>query len=373
MTKLIAKKINSTPLSRPLFATSPPADKVRLFVVEQKTGKIQILRLATGAIDATPFLQVAGLGIAGNEQGLLGLAFAPDFATSGFLYVNLTDTNSTTVIRRYKVSPADPNLVDPASATTVITIPQPFANHNGGWIGFSPKDKFLYIAIGDGGSEHDPNKTSQNPKLLLGKMLRIDVTKDDSPGDPAKNYAIPADNPFVGDPAFLPEIWALGLRNPWRCSFDRATGDLYMGDVGQNKFEEIDFQSAASKGGANYGWSLREGKHDFNPVPGSTAVLTDPIFEYTHDHGEQAVIGGYVYRGASIPDLNGTYFFADVTGIINSFVFDGATLKGETDRTDEFFPGGGPSAFSSFGEDSRGEIYLVNLLPGEIYKIVPTT
>ena len=366
----LSAKLIASGFSRPVFVTAPPGVKDRLFVVEQRTGKIRILLLATGAIDATPFLEVTGLST-GNEQGLLGLAFAPDFATSGFLYVNFTNTAGTTVIRRYKVSSANSNVADPAGALDVISIPQPFANHNGGWIAFSPKDKFLYISVGDGGSENDPNKTSQNPKLLLGKMLRIDVAKDDFAGDPTRNYAIPADNPFVGKPDFLPEIWALGLRNPWRCSFDRKTGDLYIGDVGQNKFEEIDFQPAASMGGENYGWSLKEGKHPFKPVPGPAPALIDPIFEYTHENGEQAVIGGYVYRGTALPEIVGMYFFADLTGFVTSFAFDGNAVHNQLDRTDELFPTGGPSAFSSFGEDGQGEIYLVNLLPGEIYKIVP--
>ncbi len=369
MTKLSVKKINNSSLSRPIFATSPPGDKDRLFIVEQNTGKIRILRLATGAIDSIPFLQLTGLST-GNEQGFLGLAFAPDFATSGFLYVSFTNTIGTSVIRRYKVSTTNKDVVDPTSATDVISIPQPFTNHNGGWIAFSPKDKFLYIGIGDGGSENDPNKTSQNPTLLLGKMLRIDVTKDDFPADPTRNYAIPPTNPFVGKPGFLPEIWALGLRNPWRCCFDRKTGDLYMGDVGQGKFEEINFQPVASKGGENYGWSLREGKHAFKPVAGASTALTEPIFEYSHENGEQGVIGGYVYRGAAIPDLQGTYFFADLTGFVTSIAFDGHTVSNQVDRTNELFPDGPPSAFSSFGEDADGELYLVNLIPGEVYKIV---
>jgi glucose/arabinose dehydrogenase len=369
-TALVARKLNSTPLSRPVFATSPPRDTQRLFIVEQHTGKIRIFRLATNTIDATPFLQVTGLST-GNEQGLLGLAFAPDFDATGFLYVNFTDTAGATVIRRYRVLAANPDVADAASATNVLTIPQPFSNHNGGWIAFSPKDKFLYIGVGDGGSENDPNKTSQDPKLLLGKMLRIDVTKDAFPADPAKNYAIPADNPFAGAAAVLPEIWALGLRNPWRCSFDRKTSDLYIGDVGQNSFEEIDFQRAASAGGENYGWSLREGRHPFKPQPGAAPALVDPIFEYTHDNGEQAIVGGYVYRGAAIPDLQGTYFFADITGLVSSLVFDGAAVTNERDRTDELFPAGSPAAISSFAENASGEIYLLNLLPGELFKIVP--
>jgi len=367
MTTLIAKKINATPFSRPVFATSPLGDKQRLFVVEQQTGMIRILRLATGTIDATPFLQVTGLST-GNEQGLLGLAFAPDYSTSGLLYVSFTDTAGISTIRRYGVSAANPNVADPGTALTVITVPQPFANHNGGWIAFSPKDKFLYFGLGDGGSENDPNKTSQDPGLLLGKMLRIDVTKDDFPGDPKKNYGIPPDNPFLSTPGFLREIWALGLRNPWRCSFDRKTGDLYMGDVGQNKFEEIDFQPAASKGGQNYGWSLREGKHPFHPVTGTPLpTLTDPIFEYSHDNGEQGVIGGYVYRGAAIPDLQGTYFFADLTGTVSSFVFDGTAMPVAKSITDDLFPGG-IEDINSFGEDDAGEIYLC-IMEGSVFRI----
>jgi glucose/arabinose dehydrogenase len=202
-------------------------------------------------------------------------------------------------------------------------------------------------------------------------MLRIDVTKDGFPTNPAKSYAIPEDNPFVNTPGFLPEIWALGLRNPWRCGFDRKTGDLYIGDVGQDRFEEIDFQPAASKGGENYGWSLREGKHDFKPVPGPTPpTLVDPIDEYSHDDGGIAVIGGYVYRGTQIAGLEGTYFYADSSGPVTSFRYDGTTLTEKADRTAELFPTGGPAAISSFGEDAAGEVYLVNLAPGEVYKLV---
>ncbi len=365
----LSAKLVASGFARPVFATSPPNDTARLFVVEQHTGKIRILRLATGAIDAKPFLQVTGLST-GNEQGLLGLAFAPDFATSGVFYVSLTDTSGASVIRRHKVSAADPNVADPAGKV-ILTIPQPFSNHNGGWIAFSPKDKFLYIGIGDGGSEGDPNNTSQNLGLLLGKMLRIDVNPDKVLADPARNYNIPADNPFLTTAGARPEIWALGLRNPWRCSFDRKTNDLYIGDVGQNKFEEVDFQPAGSKGGENYGWSFREGKHAFKPLPAAgSPSFTDPIFEYTHDQGEQGVIGGYVYRGTALPGFDGTYFFADITGTVSSFAFDATTFHNQADRTDELFPSGGPSAISSFAEDAAGEIYLVNLLPGEMHKIV---
>jgi glucose/arabinose dehydrogenase len=366
MAKLIAKLITSA-VARPLFATAPLGDANRLFVVEQFTGKVRILRLATGQIDATPFLQVTGLS-AGNERGLLGLAFAPDFAATGIFYVSLTSTTGTSVIRRHKVSAANPNVADPVGQD-VLSIPQPFSNHNGGWIAFSPMDKFLYIGIGDGGSENDPNNTSQNLGLLLGKMLRIDPSKDDFPNDPARNYGIPAGNPFIGNAAARPEIWALGLRNPWRCSFDRKTGDLYIGDVGQDEIEEIDFQPVSSKGGENYGWSLKEGSKPFKPQLLTNQVLVDPIDEYSHDTGGITVIGGYVYRGLKIAGLDGTYFYADSTGTITSFRFDGTHLAAKTDRTAELFPAVARGAISSFAEDGLGELYIINLIPGEIHKI----
>ena len=369
MTQLIARNVASG-FARPIFATSPPGDKDRLFVVEQHTGKIRILRLATGAVDATPFLQVTGLSV-GNEQGLLGMAFAPDYANSGLFYVSLTDSTGASVIRRHQVSAADPNVADP-TGTPVIKIPQPFANHNGGWIAFGPKDKLLYIGIGDGGSERDPNNTSQKLGILLGKMVQIDPTKDDFPADPARKYGIPADNPFRNDGAARPEIWAFGLRNPWRCSFDRKTGDLYVGDLGQDEIEEIDFQPAGTRGGENYGWSLKEGTHPIKPQLITNQVLVDPIDACLHDTGGITVIGGYVYQRAAIAGLDETYFYADSTGPVTSFRFDEASVHEKQDGTTELFPAGAPSSISSFGEDSSGEIYIVNLAPGEIHKIVPT-
>jgi len=361
---LIAKQV-VIGVSRPLFVTAPPGDKGRLFIVEQG-GNIRIFDLAAQALKPVPFLKVTGLSN-GNEQGLLGLAFHPGYATNGLFFVSFTATNGTSVLQRLKVS-GNPDVADSTSATTVLTVPQPFSNHNGGWIGFSPKDGFLYFALGDGGSEEDPNRTSQNMKLLLGKMLRLDIDKDDFPGDATRNYAIPADNPFRNVPNVLPEIWASGLRNPWRCSFDRATGDFYIGDVGQGRLEEVDFLPAGSPGGTNFGWSLREGTLPFNPVPGANPPTVDPIFEYTHDDGEQAIIGGYVYRGAAIPELAGTYFFGDMTGTASSFKFDGHTPPERQSRTDELFPGGFED-LTSFGEDALGEIYLC-LRGGKIFKIV---
>jgi glucose/arabinose dehydrogenase len=367
MTQLLAKSV-ATGFARPIFATSPPGDKDRLFVVEQHTGKIRILRLDTGAVVVPPFLQVTGLST-GNEQGLLGLAFAPDYETSGLFYISLTDSSGASVIRRHKVT-ADSNVAESAG-TNILTIPQPFSNHKGGWIAFGPKDKLLYIGIGDGGSEGDPKNTSQNLGLLLGKMLRIDPTRDDFPADPARNYGIPADNPFKSNSAASPEIWAFGLRNPWRCGFDRKTGDLYIGDVGQDNFEEIDFQPANSKGGENYGWSFREGKDAFKPAPVPSPKFVDPIVVYSHDLGEQAVIGGYVYRGSALTALQGTYFFADMTGTFSSFAFDGTTPPVVQSRTGELFPSGVEDV-NSFGEDANGELYVC-VMSGSIFRIVAAT
>jgi glucose/arabinose dehydrogenase len=361
----LSAKLFASGFARPVFASAPPGDKNRLFVVEQHSGKVRILRLASGKIDEKPFLQVTGLN-AGNEQGLLGLAFSPDFTTTGLFYISLTDQSGASVIRRQKVSAADPNVAEPAGEV-ILTIPQPFSNHNGGWIAFSPKNKLLYIGLGDGGSEGDPNHTAQNLGLLLGKMLRIDVNRKDFPDDPSRNYGIPPDNPFVATAGAKPEIWAFGLRNPWRCSFDRKTFDLYIGDVGQDKFEEINFQSANSKGGENYGWSLKEGKHPFKSNLISTQALVDPIVEYSHDSGEQAVIGGYVYRGKAIPELEGTYFFADMTETISSFPV-GSMNPVVKSRSNELFPGGIEDV-NSFAEDDDGELYIC-VMAGSIFKIV---
>src|SRR5205823_2713418 len=284
-------------------------------------GKIRVFRQGTGQLADTPFVQVAGLS-QGNEQGLLGLAFAPDYAQSGLFYVNFTDAGGTTHVRRFRVSAANPDVADPATATTVLTVPQPFANHNGGWLGFGPRDGLLYVALGDGGSEGDPRRLGQDRGQLLGKMLRIDVNRNDFPGDPTRHYAIPPSNPFLPQAGVRPEIWAYGLRNPWRNSFDRLTGDLWIGDVGQDEREEVNFQPAASTGGENYGWRLREGTRNtgLDPIP-PQARLTDPVVEYTHDEGS-GVVGGYVYRGSAVPGLAGTYFLADISGPVWTLRFD---------------------------------------------------
>lgn len=368
-------------LARPLFVTHAPGDFSRIFVIEQRVGtgttaRIRIVTLPDHTLLATPFLTVSGVST-GDEQGLLGLAFHPNYASNGYFYINYTDSGGTTRIVRYTVS-ADPNVADAASATAVLSISQPFANHNGGWMGFGP-DGYLYISTGDGGSANDPGNRAQNKDLLLGKMLRIDVNGDDFPGDNTKNYSNPPDNPFVGA-AGADEVWAYGLRNPWRPSFDRATGDLFIADVGQGTWEEIDFQPASSQGGENYGWRCMEGNHctgqsgctcDINC---GNALLVCPIYEYNHnaDGFSCSVTGGYVYRGCAIPDLVGTYFFADYcSNRIKSFRYDG-TISGLVDRTTELDPPGGATitSITSFGEDAFGELYICDR-GGEVFKIIP--
>ena len=358
-------------LTLPLFVTAPPGDIHRLFIVEQRegtTGYVKILNLSTGLVNAVPFLTVPGVST-GSEQGLLGLAFDPNYATNGYLYVNFTNTAGTTIIRRYTVS-SNPDVADPNSAHPVLSIAQPFSNHNGGWTAFGP-DGYLYIGVGDGGSEGDPGHRGQNTNILLAKMLRIDPHTDDFPADPNANYGIPPTNPFVAGGGAR-EIWAYGLRNPWRCSFDRLTGDLYIGDVGQNLWEEIDFQAAGSAGGQNYGWSCYEANHPYNTTgcaPPSTMVF--PIHEYSHAAG-CSVTGGYVYRGNGICDLQGTYFFADYcSAVIWSFRYVGGVVTDFQDRTSQLQPVGGPAitSITSFGEDGRGELYIVSQA-GNIFKIV---
>ena len=369
-------------LARPIFVTAPPGDANRLFVVEQHTGRIKILNLASGVINATPFLDIDGLAT-GNEQGLLGLAFHPQYDENGLFYVNLTINGSgTTHIRRYQVS-ADPDIADPDTATTVLTYNQPQSNHNGGWIGFGPEDGLLYIASGDGGSGNDTGSghtaeignAQDITDNLLGKILRIDVNGDDFPGDPARNYAIPITNPFVDSPGD-DEIWAYGLRNPWRPSFDRHTGDLYIADVGQGAREEVNFQLALDPGGSNYGWRLREGSIATPSSVGGPAPpgAVEPIHDYPHvgaPLGGFSISGGYVYRGP-IAALQGVYFFADyVTEQIWSFRFDGINKSEFANRTTELTPDvGSINSIASFGEDSAGDLYIVDL-GGEIFKILP--
>jgi len=371
-TALTAVRIASG-LARPLYVTSPPGDP-RLFIVEQRgadsRGRIKILK--AGAVQAQPFLTTNVLAN-GNEQGLLGLAFAPDYATSGRFYIDYTDAQGHTHIERRTVSASNPDSAS-ATAETILFIPQPYNNHNGGWIAFGP-DGYLYIAMGDGGSGGDPENRAQNPDSLLGKLLRIDVS-------PETGYAIPADNPFANGPG-RDEIYAYGLRNPFRDSFDRATGDLIVGDVGQNVYEEIDFAPAsAGRGrGVNFGWPCYEGEHNYDlsrPTPecltcANRPCMQFPAFEYDHSLSRCSVTGGYVYRGSAIPDLVGTYFFADYCAArIYSGTFAGDTLSNMVERTTELKPLDTTitiNQITSFGEDAYGELYICDQ-GGEVFKIV---
>ena len=379
-------------LAKPHFVTHAPGDPDRIFIVEQRsgsTGRIRVLDLTSGTLLASPFLSVTGV-TTGNEQGLLGLAFHPDYQNNGLFYVNYTTTGGgaagKTVIAEYQASPPSSNIANGAAVRTIIQYNQPESNHNGGWIGFGP-DGYLYIAAGDGGGSNDQHGSNGNGQLLttnLGKMLRLDVNGDDFPADTLKNYAIPPTNPFFGSTTANPEIWAYGLRNAWRDSFDRVTGDLWIADVGQNAVEEIDFQPAGAAGGRNYGWRCMEGL-TCTGLSGCTcnaAALTMPISTYTHTGGACSITGGYVYRGCAIPDLAGTYFFADYcSNQISSFRY--STVGGITEftnRTAELAPGGGLSiaTVTGFGEDALGEIYICDeggsaAAAGEIFKIVPRT
>ena len=390
MSAITAKK-KASGLFTPVLATVAPNDLGRLFIVErgdkQRPGRVRILDQETGNLAPTPFVEVPEISTDFNEQGLLGLAFHPRFNENGFFFVNFTQHPAqdphrlVTHIRRYKVSATDPNRANVASATTILTIPQPtpaeqFKNHKCGWLGFSPRGGFLYIGTGDGGplTGHDPNNNAQNLGVLLGKMLRIDVDRDDFPGDPDRNYAIPPDNPFVNRPGTRPEIWAFGLRNPWRNCFDRETGDLYIADVGQDTFEEVNFQRASSRGGENYGWRAKEGKHPtptLNPPDSIPPGVIDPIHEYSHADGS-AIIGGFVYRGQKITGLQGLYLFGDLDGRIWSFRVMNGVATELTERTAELMPPGQSIAgLTSFGEDAAGELYFMTL-DGNLFAILGT-
>lgn len=350
----------ATGLSLPVFATAPDHDLNRLFIVE-KSGLIKILDLSTNQLLSVPFLDVTAEVSSVGERGLLGLAFHPDFATNGLFYVNLINSAGDTEIRRYQVSPTDPNRADPATQSLVITIDQPagLLNHKAGWLAFGP-DGYLYAALGDGGSSDN----SQDADSLLGKILRLDVNGDDFP-DAARNYAIPSDNPFAAG-AGADEIFALGLRNPWRPGFDRALGDLYIADVGQTVWEEINL----GINGANYGWDRLEGPDPFVSGPLGPGTLTAPIHAYNHGGGSRSVTGGYVYRGES-DGLQGNYFFADfITGQLFTLRFNG-TAWVVTDRTAQLVPDAGTLGNpSSFGEDGRGNLYVVDI-DGDVFRLTP--
>ena len=378
-------------LARPVDATAPAGDTERLFVVEQ-AGEIVIIQTADDSKNDTPFLDIsrsAPVRCCG-ELGLLGLAFHPNYADNGYFFVYYTTTASNpqacseacsttcsadTVVSRFQVSADDPDVADPDSEIELLRFGQPFGNHNGGQIQFSPIDGYLYIATGDGGSARDPCNAGQSTDTYLGKILRIDVDVTD--GDRA--YGIPADNPFVDVEDVLPEIWALGLRNPWRTAFDPENGDFYIADVGQGGWEEIDYQRGDSPGGENYEWRRREGDHSHN---GGTALTvgapTGPAYEYPHGGGVLrgcSITGGVVYRGCRMPDLHGAYFFADYCNnwIATLRMVDGVPMD-VTDRTRSLNrgiqPGDTFDDISAFGTDGRGEVYVCDL-QSKLFRIVP--
>lgn len=362
---------------QPVYLAPVPDNSGRVFVVELG-GRIRILTPSTGAIAATPFLDVSAQISTNGERGLLGFATAPDFAASGTFYVFLTNTAGNIEVRRYRTLVGDRNRADTTSREVLITIPHASeSNHNGGWIDFGP-DGFLYIAVGDGGGSGDPNNNGQNRNVLLGKILRIDVSSDGFPADPARNYAIPAGNPFVAGGG-AQEIWAYGLRNPFRNGFDRETGNLLIGDVGEASREEIDLMRPTD-GGANFGWSQLEGTRPFKPPV--TIVSTPPVAEYSRGTGPRegrAVIGGYVYRGP-IASLRGNYFFADevvpnVWSLPVASLVPGQTRASSefTIRTSAFAPNAGAfTNISSFGQDQAGNLYIVDI-DGEVFVVEPAT
>ena len=356
-------------LDFPLFVTAPPGDNTRLFVVE-KGGVIKIVDLATEQVLSTPFLSIT-VNAAG-EGGLLGLAFHPNFSLNGFLYVNLINAAGDTEIRRYQVS-ADPNVADAASVLLIISVDQPagLTNHKAGWLGFG-QDGFLYASLGDGGGGGDPGENAENLNSLLGKILRLDVDNDGFPADATLNYAIPPGNPFAGATPGADEIWAYGLRNPFRISFDRMTGDFYIADVGQDRREEVNIATLASGAGAgvNYGWDVMEGSLCFEPMAGcNMGGLALPFLEYAHNSNacSGSITGGYVYRGAAIPGLQGTYFYGDFCqGFVRSFRFQNGVAAEQFDWIALRPPGGG---ITSFGEDAAGELYIVTS-GGGLFRIV---
>ncbi|HET7082909.1 MAG TPA: PQQ-dependent sugar dehydrogenase [Candidatus Limnocylindria bacterium] len=344
-------------LTDPIGITNAGDGSGRLFVNE-RGGRIRVVD-ADGSLSERVFVDLSGSLEAGGERGLLGVAFHPDFAANGRVFVHYSRRGDGATVISELTASADRSTANPASERIILTHEQPFANHNGGQIAFGP-DGYLYIGLGDGGSGGDPFMNAQARDVLLGKLLRIDV---DGPPAPNKEYAIPADNPYAGDgvspDAGLPEIWARGLRNPWRFSFDRATGELYIGDVGQNAWEEIDRQPAGSVGGENYGWHLFEGTHCSS---GCDIAVVAPVAQYGHDVG-CSVSGGYVYRGTAQPALVGTYLFSDYcAGTIWTLAAGGGLTPLPLAESG--------LRVSSFGEGEDGEIYLVDIFGGGLYRVL---
>jgi glucose/arabinose dehydrogenase len=362
-------------LNGPVHLTNAGDGSGRMFIVE-KAGRIMIAE--GGVISPTPFLDIEGrVGSGGSEQGLLSVVFPPGYEVKGYFYVNYTDVNGDTVVARYHVT-ADPDVADPASEEIILTVDQPYANHNGGQLAFGP-DGYLYIGMGDGGSAGDPEEYAQDPSSLLGKLLRIDVEFGGVVTEPITTthsvylpliqggteitlpYRIPPGNPYTQTAGYRDEIWALGLRNPWRFSFDPATGDLYIGDVGQGSWEEIDFQPASSSGGENYGWDIMEGAHCYEDPNCDPTGLVLPVAEYSHSLG-CSVTGGWVYRGPNAPGMQGIYFYADYcSGRVWGLAYDGGWQHQELADTG--------FSITSFGVDEVGYLYVLDYWSGDVYRV----
>jgi glucose/arabinose dehydrogenase len=362
---LVGKVVGS--FNEPIFVTAPAGDK-RLFVVE-KSGLIKLVRQGKTTI----FLDVTRRVDTEGERGLLGLAFDPAYASNGRFYISYIDKRTLqSKIDRYTVSPVNPHKANPQSRQSIMAIDQSStAGHKAGWIGFRPGDaNNLYMSLGDGGGGYDPENNAQNGQLLLGKVLRIDVSGSST------GYVVPADNPFVGSTAARPEIWSLGLRNPYRPSFDRQTGAFWIADVGEGTREEVNFEAPGDTGGHNYGWRLREGTVETPLVGGNAEGLTEPAFDYTHMEvgglGD-CVIGGYVYRGPSMPEADGRYFFGDcISNRVFSITYDerGAPLEWRED-TAALLGDSGLGVITSFGEDGLGRLYVMGL-SGQLIKMCPS-
>jgi len=368
----------ATGFTHPTYITHAGDGSGRIFIIEQP-GRIRIVK--NGVVQPTPFLDITSrVNSAGSEQGLLSVAFPPGFASKGYFFVDYTDMTgiANTVVARYHVT-ANPDVADPNSEEIVLGITQPYANHNGGQLQFGP-DGYLYIGMGDGGSGGDPQNNAQTPSVLLGKILRIDTEQTAPPSPPSggsllyyfpviaktfsiASYTVPPTNPYTQTAGYRGEIWALGLRNPWRFSFDRSTGDLYIADVGQNAWEEVDFQSASSAGGENYGWRILEGTHCYNPSSGCVppARYSAPVAEYSHSFG-CSVTGGYVYRGPGNAAMQGIYFYGDycsgrIWGLQNAGGWQTQQLTQPSIN------------ISTFGEDEAGNLYVASYSGGAIYQI----
>jgi len=348
-------------LNRPVSLTNTNDSSGRLFIVEQR-GRITIMN---NGILSDSFLNIedrvkSPANGGGNEEGLLGLAFPPGYNEKGYFYVYYTMLSGDNVIARFSLDD-NPNSADPASEEQILVLPHPtYTNHNGGQLNFGP-DGYLYISTGDGGGGGDPQDNAQDPSSLNGKILRIDVENEPPDGE---NYAIPGDNPFVGDAAYLPEIWALGLRNPWRFSFDRLMGDLYIADVGQNSLEEVNFQPADSPGGENYGWNIFEGDQCYSGGTCDPTGMTMPVHTYPTITPECAITGGYVYRGSEYPNLQGLYIFGD---FCSGKIWE---LHKNNDAWEHELLIDTDLRISTFGEDEEGKLYVADMVTGILHKIV---